>query len=346
VGVLHVHSRHSDGTGTIPHILSAARRNRLDYVVVTDHNNLEAGKWQGWRDGVLLVAGVEVTPTANHNHYLALGIDRPVTPDRPAAEYVDEVRARGGFGFVAHPSDRGSHYLGLPSFAWHAWDVPISGLEVWNFLSRWVGAVRTGRDLVRGLADPRNLVAGPDPQDLARWDALGKRRRVAGVGGVDAHGSPGMRLRLLSYARMFRMLRTHVLVPVPFVGDDAQDTGELLGALQAGRCFMVAGSGPTARGFRFTARQGPACYHQGDEVCGEALLEVSLPVDADMRLLRDGGRLAEGSGRRLSHRVDTPGVYRVEVHRRAGRRRQLWILSNPIYLRCSRRPVRHGASPV
>ena len=39
-GALHIHSRYSDGTGTIEEILSAARGAGLDFVVLTDHDSL------------------------------------------------------------------------------------------------------------------------------------------------------------------------------------------------------------------------------------------------------------------------------------------------------------------
>ena len=39
---MHLHSTYSDGTGTVPEIAAAGRRNALDVVLLTDHDSLEA----------------------------------------------------------------------------------------------------------------------------------------------------------------------------------------------------------------------------------------------------------------------------------------------------------------
>jgi hypothetical protein len=56
---------------------------------------------------------------------------------------------------------------------------------------------------------------------------------------------------------------------------------------------------------------------------------VALPAAASVRVLRDGREI----GRGLYHRIDEPGVYRVEAYREAHGAERTWILSNPIYLR-------------
>ena len=75
--VVHLHSVHSDGTGTVPEIARAARRARADVVLLTDHDSLEARRQgeEGWYgDDVLVLVGTEVSPSRS-NHYLAFGIE-------------------------------------------------------------------------------------------------------------------------------------------------------------------------------------------------------------------------------------------------------------------------------
>ncbi|MDQ7794689.1 MAG: CehA/McbA family metallohydrolase [bacterium] len=332
-GVLHAHSRYSDGSGTVPELVAAARRSRLDFLILTDHSTLAARdvEGEGWRDGVLLLVGMEITP--RHNHYLALGVKQPVPADENARVYVEAVQKQGGLGLAAHPSDRGSPFLGIPSFEWNATDLPIQGLEVWNFFSRWLGRIRGPVSLVRGILNPYCLVPGPEPEDLARWDELGRSRRLPGVGAVDAHGSPVLSTRLLPYHRMFRTVRTHVLLESPFSGDAGLDSARLLAAMGEGRCFIQAGPWPPRRGFRFTAQAGGHVHHQGAELREEARFEVSLPAAAGISLLKDGRPYVRVRGRRLECPSAGPGVYRVEVHRRWAGRARPWIFSNPIYLR-------------
>ena len=62
--VVHLHSTHSDGTGTVPEIARAAARAKADVVLLTDHDTLEAKRRgeEGWYGDVLLLAGEEVSP--------------------------------------------------------------------------------------------------------------------------------------------------------------------------------------------------------------------------------------------------------------------------------------------
>ncbi len=107
--VVHVHSTHSDGTGTVPEIAAAAAAAGADVVLLTDHDTL-AARYHGherWHGSVLVCVGEEVTKRPGH-HYLAFGLDDPIdhrgmTPQ----QVVDAVAAAGGLGFTAHPFSTG-----------------------------------------------------------------------------------------------------------------------------------------------------------------------------------------------------------------------------------------------
>src|SRR5437868_6676544 len=60
--VVHLHSTHSDGTGTVPQIVSAGQRAGVDVVMLTDHNTRAGADLEGWHRSVLLLVGEEVTP--------------------------------------------------------------------------------------------------------------------------------------------------------------------------------------------------------------------------------------------------------------------------------------------
>lgn len=72
--VAHVHSTYSDGTATLPELLTAARAAGPGAVLLTDHDTLGARRdgWEGMHDGVFLLVGTEVSP--KHGHYLAFGV--------------------------------------------------------------------------------------------------------------------------------------------------------------------------------------------------------------------------------------------------------------------------------
>ena len=77
--VIHLHSIHSDGTGTVRQIMRAGRRAGVDVVVLTDHDTLAAARTgqEGWHGSVLLLAGGRCRHTAR-NHYLAFGLTEPI----------------------------------------------------------------------------------------------------------------------------------------------------------------------------------------------------------------------------------------------------------------------------
>jgi hypothetical protein len=315
--VIHVHSTWSDGTGTVPQIMRAAAQAGVDVVLLTDHDTLaarDAGQ-EGWHGDVLLLVGEEVTP--EESHYLAFGIDTVIQKrDKSPAEVCETVTAQGGFGFAAHPFSQDSKLFRRRGIPFRDLDC-LTGLELWNFVNDTGQSIARWRDVVKFIATPNRYVDHPPERNLGTWDELCRKRPVVAIGGLDAH-QVGIRvwrwvpLRLMSYKRSFRQIRTHVLID----GEPSRET--VFDALRAGRCYIAMDSLAPARGFTF-------------ESDGETL-QVRLPREARIRLLRDGREVATVSARTLDHPVTGPGSYRVEAYLHVHGRERTWILSNPIYL--------------
>jgi hypothetical protein len=344
--VVHVHSTYSDGTATVPDLLSAARETGADAVLLTDHDTLGARRdgWEGMHDGVFLLVGVEISP--KHGHYLAFGIDdEPAHAGRAAGEIASAVRVAGGIGFAAHPFSTGGHML-VPSVArrivlphgWPALDRAdgADGLELWSLTTDAAEGWRTPAEAWRWLRDPEASVAhGPPAHHLRRWDELSKRRRVPAIGGLDGH-APGIRIRgrvrsPLPHARTFALLRTHLIVERALTGQVELDRATLIDALGAGSawlsCPFVA---PAERPRLWAERRDGSTVAMGGECFAEpVILRLRLTRAADMQVLRNGLPWHAADGERLDLDVDEPGAYRVEA--RIGGR--LWLLSNPIHLR-------------
>jgi hypothetical protein len=340
--VVHLHSLHSDGTGTVPEIAEAARRNELDVVLLTDHDTLgaRAGE-EGWHGDVLVLVGEEISPI-DQNHYLAFGIDQ-VVPHRglTPAGICAAVEERGGFGFAAHPFSKGSGRFNRPGMPWRDLDCEgLRGVELWSFVTDNAEQFKSLWDAARFVVAPERVVDHPPEANLREWDRLCARRRVVALGGLDAH-QIGKRiagrvpLRLMSYARSFRHLRTHVLCEELPTGDLDHDREQVYDALREGRCYLAMDSVAPARGFAFWA-EGPAAETLpmgAERPAGEWVLRASIPRPAELRLLRDGAEVTRASGAGLEHRAEGPGVFRVEAQLRARGRERTWVLSNPIYLR-------------
>ena len=103
LGAIHIHSIHSDGTGSIEEIALAAKNAGLSWIIVTDHNNMNAK--EGLYHGVYVFVGQEISPK-NGNHYIALNIKENISHDISPSEYIKKVEEQGGFGFVAHPDEK------------------------------------------------------------------------------------------------------------------------------------------------------------------------------------------------------------------------------------------------
>jgi hypothetical protein len=332
--VVHVHSTHSDGTGTVPEIAAAAARSGADVVLLTDHDTLAARRRgeEGWHGNVLVLVGEEVTPP-NRDHFLAFGLPREVNRRQAAAEICAEVTRRGGVGFAAHPFSRGSsRFSRIAGMPWTDLDCRgLTGLEVWSFVTDAAETLDSVPAMLRFIATPGRMLQHPPERNLAVWDRLGELRRVVGIAGIDAH-QVGVRvrgrvpLRLMSYHRSFRHLRTHVLCDEPPSGDLARDSGQIYAALRSGRCYMSVESLAPPRGFSFCTDGA----EMGAELPFERqTLTATTPRPATLRLIRNGKPVEERRDSTLQHATERPGVYRLEAHLND----RTWILSNPIYLR-------------
>ncbi len=324
-GVVHVHTTLSDGAGSPEEVARAAREAGVSFVAITDHDTDAARSFSGYRDGVLVLAGAELS--THQGHLLGLGM-RPLAfpPGVDARSALDDVHHLGGAAFAAHPTSP------RDALAWHGWALDGAwGLEVLSADSQWRRASWPARlgaliaypfdpayALTKGLRRPGNAIA--------RWDALLRRRAAPGLAGVDAHGFP-------SYENLFRVLRNYVLLDSPLPTEAARAASAVHDALARGRSYMAVGAIAPADGFFFHAVRGAEAWQMGDTVAPAPDLRLRaggrLPRGARVELYRNGERVAVGRGA-IEASAHRPGAYRVEV--RVAGWDVPWILSNPIHV--------------
>lgn len=58
---MHIHSTVSDGSFTIPELISRAKENGLDAIVITDHDTLSHSKQLPEHSGIRVTAGIEIS---------------------------------------------------------------------------------------------------------------------------------------------------------------------------------------------------------------------------------------------------------------------------------------------
>jgi len=333
VGALHVHSCYSDGSGTYREISAAARAAGLDYVVVTDHDTTlpRQDGWEGWRDGVLVVVGVEVS-CQHRSHVVVL---RPGEVEalrwKPLRRVLFDLQGQGAAAFVAHAHP--AHIMGysLKGGELQDWEVPgFHGVELWSFMHDICDGLTPWR-IPSFLYTWQRYIRGPHPDTVAHWDRITRDRRFAAVGSLDNHAVavPVLGTRVLSYADGFRTVRTHVLAEP--LGGTADDAARVIEALTEGRAFLALDLLADARGFTFEGETDGGPIRLGEERVwtGPAALRVRSPVMARLTLLADGRPVAEADSAALEYRAESPGVYRVEA-RLGGRP---WVYTNPLYLR-------------
>ncbi len=343
--VVHLHSTHSDGTGTVREIAAAAAASGVDVVLLTDHDTLAAKDCgeEGYHGDVLVLVGEEVTPRGG-NHLLAFGTaEHTRHRDRDAAEVSAAVRGAGGICFAAHPFSEGSPLTrrAAPMPYDDLANPDLTGIELWSFVTDTVGRVATIGDAYRFVRHPERFVDHPPARNVAEWDRLCAERPLVAIGGLDAH-QVGKRvlgrvpLKLMSYRRSFATLRTHVLCERSPTGDVEDDAALVYRALAAGSCYLAMDSIAPASGFAFWAESasGEPVPMGAAGAAGGARLRAKLPHPAEVRVVRNGEQIATlAAASEVDLAVEAPGPHRLEARLHAHGAPRTWILSNPLYLR-------------
>ncbi|HTI38386.1 MAG TPA: CehA/McbA family metallohydrolase [Vicinamibacterales bacterium] len=301
-GAMHTHTTFSDGVLSPADLVDKARAEKLDFVVVTDHNNTAHQLVPLDRPGLLVISGEEVTTPGGHFNVWGLS---------GARAYVDFRIASGDPALPAvmkSASDRGAlisinHAVtDCVACSWtHAVPDSVNAWEVFN-----------------GTVDGRR-------QAVAMWDQLLRAgRRVTAVGESDWHrgdapiGSPTSR------------------VWAPELSASA-----ILAGVKSGRVIVMANTAlPTpdivARAGGATARVGDELT----VAAGEGV-SIDVTVDADayrgnrIDLVWRGERVAhadvpEDGTVRFVRYPTAPGYFRVQI---AGPDGSLRAFANPIFVR-------------
>lgn len=341
VGALHMHSTFSDGSGTVKEIAGFADEVGLDYIILTDHNTLRALNegYEGWHGKTLLLVGCEINDRNNLNHYLAFGINETISTRLPAKEYVKIVKDSGGIGFLAHPHEKRSSMKEHPPYPWNEWDTnDFNGIEIWNHMSEWMEGL-TEQNKYNYFMHPLRSIEGPPKETLIKWDELNLKRKVVGIGGIDAHAHKVnllgfFEVEVFPYKVLFKSVRTHVLTDSKIVkgknGKNLDASKKMIyNSLKNGRCFVSNYYHGDAKGFRFFAEKDNKIYNMGDtiNISGKIHLRVILPnISGSINLIRNGEKIDSINNIDADFIIDKNGAYRVEVYLEE----KAWIFSNHI----------------
>ncbi len=341
IGAIHMHSIFSDGSGEVPQIARFADEVGLDYIILTDHNTLRAldEGYENWYGNTLCLVGSELNDKENKNHYLAFGINKTYSTRISAQEYVRKVKEDGGIGFLAHPHEKRRHMKEHPPYPWVEWNTEdFDGIEIWNHMSEWMENL-TDENKYQSFLHPLRTITAPPKETLQIWDDLNLKRRVVGIGGVDAHAHKYnllgfMEVEIFPYKVLFKSIRTHVLLNSKLIREESEEAINeskklIYNALAGGKCFIANDYHADSKGFRFYAETESQTYQMGDYInnAKKIKLNVLLPVqEARISLIRNGKKVSETIEKSAEFIINEEGAYRVEVyiHNKA------WIFSNHI----------------
>jgi hypothetical protein len=129
-GDLHVHTLASDGVLTVEELARRALRHGLDFLAITDHNQMVSADLLPQIPGITLIPGLEWTHYQGHANFL--GVDRPY--DEPFfTNTLEEVqarfntaRSRGALITINHPFEEGYGFQFNPD------TLPFDCIEIWN----------------------------------------------------------------------------------------------------------------------------------------------------------------------------------------------------------------------
>lgn len=301
-GELHCHSVNSDGDSPVADIIAQAQFLGLDFLAITDHNNLThladlARLAADVSPRLMLIPGCEVTTYRGHWNVWGLQewVDFRVVSEDDMRRAIAFAVDRGCLSSCNHPRDLGP--------MWEYGDVEgYQCVEVWN---------------------------GPWPllndQSLAFWEKrLREGKRLVAVGGSDMH-----RLKSEHHARMS--------TPTMWIYCSSQPSAAgILAGLRAGHAFISdAVDGPRVYLSSGAAMMGDALAY-ADEI--EIQVRVVNGAGLRLQLLDAQGvryeTLVGGNDQTVSVVISEARLYlRAQLIEDDARELVVRALTNPIYVR-------------
>jgi hypothetical protein len=335
-GDLQSHTFHSDGKGSPAQLVAKARALGLDFLAITDHNNVShhpylaaladedpsAGLASASRaqrrtgQGLLLIPGMETTTFYGHMNIWGTGrwCDFRSRSNADMSAIIQLAHASGGLCSINHPKTNGPPWE-------YALDLPADAIEVWQGPWPW-----------------------HNEESLALWERLLQTgRRLPAVGGSDYHCPAGAETGILRLGQ-----------PTTWVKAAGRSVPGVLEAVRAGRVSLTAwAEGPR---LDLWARVGDTEVEMGEALllqpgaAAEVKAQVERGAGFTLRLIADGEVAHEEpitSDQTVVHARVAAGLYvraelvgdappelvpddaPIEIDPRGWR----WALSNPIYMR-------------
>ncbi len=332
-GCIHNHTEYSfDAQVKLSKIIRAAKKNSLDYITINDHNTKAAQNDAAVKKetNLIVIVGVEINDPGKNNHFLVFNSDE-IIEGKEAHEYVQRYADSDAICFAAHPFEKRAS----KKFRKYIWtdkkNDGFDGIEVWNYLSEWIGKLNPKLNGLIFILFPSLFVKKPFKEAIEYWDTLnndGKRRSA--IGSVDAHSEKiekfGLKFSFLTHKTMFSSIRTNVLIPE----NNSIEQNNILKALKNGNSYIIN----YKRGNPYDFYAGIASINEsaifGEELpfSKEMYFYFKLPKIARVKLFRNGKKIASKLDEKGRFKIKQAGNYRLEIFRYG----YAWIFTNNIYI--------------
>lgn len=329
-----MHSTYSDGKRDVEFIVKQAKKAGLKWIIITDHNNMDAKKYEGFHDGVCVIVGCEITPPLS-NHLLAFGINEPISYEIGERNYIDEVHKQGGICFVAHPDENIHRDNRHTPLRWSDWSIDtFDGLEIWNYLTDWTDRYSTKKSIVWQYFYRHKNMTGPTKNLLAWWDRLNnsKERIVPAIGGLDAHAFGLKKIKLpffiSDYYDFFKALNNIVYLNEELSEDFSEAKSQIISALKNANSMIINRFVSSNTNIEiFLADKNEKIYFGDFAKVGQySRLICKLPKKGTIRIFHNGVLIYEKETKVLEFDNLSSGKYRIEVFDKT----LPWIFTNPI----------------
>ena len=281
----------------------------LDFIIINDHSYMTDALYlneEGFYGKVLVLVGSELG--VRFHHYLAFDLKERIAEHNLAPQkLIDEVQAQGGFGFLAHPFEKGMPFSEKSvAYTWN--DLVRDRLSGDLSLEFHFPLERTDvRTILHGfffLGFKTQLLKGPSRETLSFWDQECRKRRMAVIGGSDAHGTDfkwgPLNLTPFTYEYLLNSITVHIFLKnrLPKVLDEAKK--EVYGALKEGRLFIAHENLCAAKGFRFDfiSNDGSDLYMGEEGEYREGSFVIEIPADGRNQAGQRGAGREEMAGKR------------------------------------------------
>lgn len=319
-GAIHIHTVASDGTGVLLDIVKSAKKNHLDFIIISDHNRI--GVEEGIYDGVTVLVAEEISP--EKNHYLAFNIKNEIEPSENPEKYIDEVNNQGGFGFLAHPDESENRKNKYPPLRWDNLEYNgVSGIELWNYFSDWADNYDTQNifKIAHAFIFRNQILKGVSKRILNFWDKKNNEGEdiFPALGGVDAHALKIKQyvvpVTIFPYTDAFNTIINIINTENELPQDFALRKNIILNAVKKGQNTIINNYWGKIYGDEIFIENTAQKSFSGGEINldDNTNLFIRMKKCVQISVVRNGEKIYETQNNFVKFPVNKTGKYRVEL---------------------------------